>query len=166
MALALAALALLGVACSPGSYPADIFPEMHYEPFYRRLEPRRLAPPPGAVPVTGGRPSLSFEQAGGLANPLPRTADALARARQVYAVNCATCHGADGRGQGPMASYFRQAGALPPVDLASPRVRDRTDGQLYWLTANGLGNMPPFGDLLAERDLWSLVHVIREVQGR
>ena len=45
----LLAVALLAVACTPGAYPIDIFPEMHYAPAQRRLEPNRLAVPPGAV---------------------------------------------------------------------------------------------------------------------
>src|SRR5581483_7005430 len=48
-------LALLLSGCNPGAYPLDIFMEMHYEPSQRRLEPRRLAPPADAVPVTRGR---------------------------------------------------------------------------------------------------------------
>jgi mono/diheme cytochrome c family protein len=74
------------------------------------------------------------------------------------------CHGTDGRGQSAVAAQFARAGAVPPIDLASPRVRARTDGQLNWLVANGLGNMPPYGDLLSETELWAVVLFIREVQ--
>jgi mono/diheme cytochrome c family protein len=159
-----AAVAVLA-GCNPGAYPVDIFPEMHYQAAYRRLEPERLAPPPDAVPITGGRPTLTYAEASGLANPVARTAATLARAREVYGVNCAMCHGADGRGQSVVGEHFARAGAVPPVDLASVRVRARGDGELYWLTANGIGNMPPFGDLLTESELWGLVHFIRDVQG-
>ncbi len=157
-------LALLGAACNAGAYPVDIFPEMHYAPAYRRLQPERL-PPPGAVPITGGKPTYTFAQAGGLANPVPATADTLAAAKATYGVNCAMCHGADGHGDSPVAAYFRAAGVVPPVDFASPRVRGRSDGQLYWLVTNGIGNMPPFRDLLTDEQVWSLVDYIRSVQG-
>jgi mono/diheme cytochrome c family protein len=162
--VALAGMALLLTACNPGSYAVDIFPEMHYQPSHRRLEPDRRAPPDDAVPVTGGRPRHTFEQAAGLPNPAPRSQETLQRARQVYAVNCGMCHGADGRGQSLVAGYFRAAGQVPPVDFAGDRVRGRSDGQLYWIVINGLGNMPPFDDLLDEADIWALVHLIREVQ--
>jgi mono/diheme cytochrome c family protein len=157
---------VLAAACNPGAYPVDLFPEMHYQPSQRRLEPQRLAPPPDAVPVTGARPRLTFEQATGLQNPVPRGPETLERARQVYQVNCAMCHGPKGDGQSVIAGYFKGAGMVPPVDFASDRVRARGDGQLYWIVANGLGNMPPFGRLLTEEELWTVVHFIREAQQR
>ncbi|HLH24410.1 MAG TPA: cytochrome c [Chloroflexota bacterium] len=164
-AAALGLLALLGVACYPGAYPVDVFPEMHYEPAYRRLEPNRLPPPPGAVPITGAKPTYTFAQAGGLTNPVAATPDNLAAARATYSVNCAMCHGPDGRGDSPVATYFRGAGVVPPVDFAGARVRGRSDGQLYWLITNGIGDMPPFRDLLTEQEVWGLVDYVRSVQG-
>lgn len=160
--------ALITGGCNPGAYPIDIFPEMHYQPSQRLLEPDRLAPPADAVPVTGGRPEYTYDEAAGLTNPVPRNAETLAGARLLYDVNCAVCHGADGRGQGAMAEYYARARAtavLPPTDLASDRVRNRTDGELYWLVTHGIGNMPPFRQLLTEEQTWLVVHFIRDVQG-
>ena len=37
---------------------------------------------------------------------------------------------------------------------------------VLWIIVNGLGNMPTFGDLLTDDDVWSAVYAIREVQGR
>jgi mono/diheme cytochrome c family protein len=48
-----------------------------------------------------------------------------------------------------------------PVDFRSDRVRNRMDGQLFWIVANGLGNMPAFRDLLSEKDLWTVVLFVR-----
>ena len=47
----------------------------------------------------------------------------------------------------------------------SASVRERSDGQLYWLIVNGIGNMPPFHDLLTEEEVWGLVGYVRSVQG-
>jgi mono/diheme cytochrome c family protein len=156
------------VGCNTGSYPLDVFPEMHYQPSQRALEPDRRSPPDGAVPIGGGAPRLTFEQAAGLANPLARTPETGAAGRRVYEVNCVVCHGGDGRGGGAMAAYYGRGAAapVPPTDLASPRVRARTDGQLWWIVRRGLGNMPPFEDLLTEDEVWLVVQLIREVQGR
>jgi hypothetical protein len=150
-------------ACGPTTYPADVFPEMHYQPSYRRLEPDRAAPPADAVPVTGSTPQMSFDDATNLANPVQPSAvgESLERATQLEHVNCATCHATDGHGQGPVARYFSP---VKPVDFASDRVRNRTDGQLFWIIANGIGNMPAFRSLLSETDLWSVVLFVRQVQ--
>jgi mono/diheme cytochrome c family protein len=150
---------LMATACGPTTYPADVFPEMHYQPSVRRLEPRRPPPPADAVPVNGSTPHLSFDDAASLSNPLPATPEALQRARDLARVNCSACHGADGHGQGPVAGYFSP---VRPVDFRSDRVRTRSDGQLFWIVANGLGNMPPFRSLLSEQELWTVVLFIRE----
>ena len=162
-----ATLSLIAAGCNTGSYPLDVFPEMHYQPPHRPLEPQRLSPPDGAVPISGAAPRLTFDQVAGLENPVAGTPEGLERARRVYQVNCAMCHGPDGRGGGTLASYYARGAAapVPPTDLASPRVRARTDGQLWWIVRHGLGNMPPFADLLAEDEVWLAVRFIREVQG-
>ena len=158
-------LALLLSGCYPGAYPIDIFIEMHYQQSQRRLEPSRLAPHPEAVPITGRRPMLTFEQAGQLQNPIQRNQQSQQRAARLYQVNCAMCHGADGRGQSPVSQRFQQAGFVPPVDFAGPRATSRNDGQLYWIVTNGLSNMPPFGDLLTDDERWLMVQQIRQFQG-
>jgi mono/diheme cytochrome c family protein len=154
-------LALLVVACGPTTYPADVFPEMHYQPSDRRMEPPREAPPADAVPVTGSTPHLSFDDATSLQNPIADTPAAIGDAQGLARVNCASCHGATGHGDGPVAGYFSP---VRPVDFASERVRNRTDGQLFWLIGNGIGNMPAFRDLLTERELWMVVLFVREQQ--
>ena len=157
---------LLLSGCATGTYPLDIFPEMHNQPSQRYLEPERRAPPRGAVPISGARPRLTFEQAADQPNPVPQTPETLTHAGGLYRVNCAACHGPGGRGDGPMAAYFRDNPAAPvsPVDLSSARVQQRTDGQLHWLLANGIGNMPAYGNLLADQDLWALVIYVRTVR--
>lgn len=163
--LAIAAVALLATACYPGAYPIDVYQEMHYQQTHRRLEPDRLAPPEGAVPISGARPAFTFEEAAALDNPVPGSAQTQARARELYRVNCSICHGQDGRGRSVVTEYFTRANLVPPVDLASSHVRARSDGELYWIITNGLGNMPPFRALLREEEVWSVVLFIRDVQG-
>jgi mono/diheme cytochrome c family protein len=75
------------------------------------------------------------------------------------------CHGRDGRGESEVARRFAAAGFVAPVDFSTSRVQQRSDGELYWIITNGLGNMPPFGDLLTEEQTWSAVYVIRESRG-
>ena len=133
---------------------------MHYQPAPRRLEPPREAPPEDAVPITGSTPHRNFDEATSVTNPVSRTPQSLQHAQELARVNCAMCHGDDGHGSGRVASYFSP---VRPVDLASERVRNRTDGQLFWLIANGIGNMPAFRHLLSEQDLWTIVLYVRQV---
>ncbi len=165
--LAVLAAALLGAtACTPGAYPIDFFNEMHYQASQRREQPDRLAPPPDAVPVTGRRSAMTFDQATALQKPVDRTPASLDRAHELYRVNCVACHGQNGDGRGVVAGYFQAAGFVPPVAFSSERVRARSDGQLQWLITYGIGNMPTFKHLLSEQEVWTLVLAIRELGGQ
>jgi len=161
-------LALVSAGCAAtGAYPRETFTEMHYQQSYRSQEPPRLQASPLSVPITGRTAEpANFQEAGGLANPVPLTPVALERARALYAVNCSMCHGPEGHGNSPMSTLFGQARVTPPVDFASQRVKARTPGQVYWFVTNGLGNMPAFGKLLTSEERWALVHYVRTVAGQ
>jgi mono/diheme cytochrome c family protein len=159
-------LVLILAACNPGSYPVDIFPEMHYQISQRRLEPNRLSPPRESIPTTGRSAAISFTEAKDVANPIARDARSSLRATALYNTNCAMCHGANGDGQAVVATHFRNAGRVPPVDLRAARATGRTDGELHWILTNGLGGMPPFGSLLSDEERWLLVQHVRGTQGR
>lgn len=158
-------VALLLTGCSQGAYPADIFPEMHHQASYRRLEPSRPAPPSGSVPTSGGQAAYTFDEARRLNNPIPDTPQSRQHAMELYAVNCAMCHGQSGRGDGVVERYFAQSGAVPPVDFTSQRVRRRSDAELWWLITNGIGGMPAFRGLLADEERWTVLYAIHVAQG-
>ncbi len=177
--LAGTALALVGTACvSTNTYPIDFFSEMHYQKSFRSQEPPRLDIPAGVVPVTGGEPQYTLEEARDLQNPFANDPQAAARGQQLYQLNCAQCHGAAGDGNAPMAVYWRLVeGAVPPANLKDPAVVARTDGELYWILTNGytspqnqvqyprgITNMPAFGKLLTPEQRWELVTYIRQLQ--
>lgn len=176
----LLALVFAAGCSSTNTYPIDFFSEMHYQKSFRAQEPPRLDIPAGAVPITGGEVAYTFEEARDLQNPLAGDPQARERGAQLYAVNCAVCHGTEGRGDGRMAALWStQQGAVPPADLTSTLVVGRTDGELYWILTNGftspenqvafpggLTNMPAFGKLLTPEERWALVAYIRQLQGQ
>lgn len=164
-------LVLLVSACLPGSYPLDIFNEMHYQWSFKKQEPPRLSPPAGAVPITGREVNYTLEQARNLTNPLPRNQQTVDRGRQVFAINCVACHGEQGKGNGIIAAYFRAAQKPTPADLTAEPVLSQTDGEIFWYITNGVERdgvkyMPPWRNLISENDRWALVAFIRSLQGR
>lgn len=81
-------------------------------------------------------------------------------AKTTAETNCATCHGASGKGDGPAAA------ALPPpkpADWTSARLAKETDGEIFWKITNGRGAMPPWKHL-PEKERWELVNYIRSLQ--
>lgn len=171
--LALATLALLGAGCrritgsfpSTGSYPADVFTEMHYTQSYRSQEPPRLASA-GAVPITGVEQAYTAEQYAALTNPTPRTPENLTRGAELFRVNCSMCHGVQGKGNGPVGDALVASQYSRPPDLAALVTADKSDGQLYQLVSEGVFVMPRFKSLLSAEDRWLILHHVRRLQGK
>lgn len=97
----------------------------------------------------------------GARNPLPPTAEVLARGREHFVADCAVCHGSDGRGGTRLGS-----GLYPkPSDLTSAAMQSLSDGEIFWVVHNGvrLSGMPAWGRDGEERDQWTweIVHLIR-----
>ena len=93
-------------------------------------------------------------------NPIPRTADSIARGRQLFEKDCAVCHGAQGRGDGPAAASMPRR----PDDLgkiAGPPIFP--DGVVVYRIANGKRLMPAFKAALSEDELWDLLNFIRSL---
>jgi mono/diheme cytochrome c family protein len=80
-----------------------------------------------------------------------RAADAL------FNVSCASCHGRDGRGQGP----GRPPGATVPDFTPTAFQAQRSDEQLAEVIRTGRGLMPPFGKQVNEQGISALVARVR-----
>jgi putative copper resistance protein D len=89
----------------------------------------------------------------------PYAAPSVARGAVLYAENCALCHGATGRGDGPAA------GSLPirPADLTESHLFAHSPGDLFWWVSHGLdqGVMPAFAGILNPNQRWDVINFIR-----
>lgn len=90
-------------------------------------------------------------------NPVPPSAEAAARGREIYRKECASCHGNTGRGDGPKAAELD----TKIGDLASTRTQAQTDGSLFWKITEGRGDMPNTRTTLTDEQRWMLVHYLR-----
>ncbi|WP_321805733.1 cytochrome c [Burkholderia sp. BCC1993] len=87
----------------------------------------------------------------------------LMRGAHLYAQHCATCHGADGRGEGPLAASL----AHWPPTFAGALLARRLDGELYWRMrhgtrdARGAASMPGFAATLGPADTWAVLDYLK-----
>jgi mono/diheme cytochrome c family protein len=94
-------------------------------------------------------------------NPLPAEKKTIDQGAKVAKVNCASCHGPMGKGNGPAAVALNPK----PADWTSKRVQDEPDGEIFWKITTGRGAMPAWRHL-SENDRWALVRYIRTLAGK
>ena len=97
-----------------------------------------------------------------LANPTPSGPSVVQQGEALFRTHCASCHGSEGRGDGPAAAAL----AGPPADLTAEHVDDHTDGDIFWWLAHGMAGtaMPGFEQTLSETERWQLIRFVRSLR--
>ncbi len=122
----------------------------------------------GHMPVATSAPPMPFEKriAGMALNakiqaeapkdaPIQPDEPNLTAGAQIYAVNCAFCHGLPNQTAAPTAAK----GMFPvPPQLFEHTVTDDPVGETYWKVANGirLTGMPSFSKSLSDTQMWQV----------
>jgi len=106
-------------------------------------------------------------------NPLSSSTEALARGRALWRTHCETCHGTEGRGDGPNARLHERRKKHAPRNLTKPNVQENlTDGDIFWRVSKGLVEgesiiMPAYESKVpSETERWLLVLYVRELGRR
>jgi mono/diheme cytochrome c family protein len=94
-------------------------------------------------------------------NPTPSDKKTVEQGEKVAKVNCVSCHGDKGKGNGPAAVALNPK----PADWTSKRVQDMPDGEIFWKITAGRGPMPSWRHL-PENDRWAVVRFIRTLAGK
>lgn len=110
----------------------------------------------------------NFERGYWLTNdPLALTEQNLAKGKYVFLDRCVGCHGINGAGNGPAASFFE----VKPFDFTDPSMSGPmgpfgSDGMFYYrMLIGGHGtSMEPFGTRLSVEDMWRVVLFLRTIR--
>jgi mono/diheme cytochrome c family protein len=142
-----------------------------YRWFHNMTESPRIMPgerafsmPAGSVP-RGGELRLPKEEREAAAlrrNPVPATAASVQKGGELFVIYCTPCHGAQGKGNGPVSTKF-----VPPADLTNADLQKvRTDG--YWQSYMSVGGavMPSYGEALSAEERWHVVNFLRTLAQR
>ena len=92
-------------------------------------------------------------------SPVAASPKALEQGKKVAQVNCVSCHGKGGKGDGAAAAALNPK----PADWTSKKIQGESDGELFWKITNGRGAMPAWRHL-SENDRWALVQHIRTLK--
>ena len=94
-----------------------------------------------------------------LQNPVARSVESVERGALLFAAHCASCHGADGAGGGPLAETL----PAPPANF-TVHVPFHPDGVLFAWIRDGIRGtgMPAWQEQLSEQERWDLVNYLRD----
>lgn len=124
-------------------------------------------PPEGTIPR--GHPPLDYEateedalRAGvELTNPIdPEDSEATSRGRHVFQTFCVPCHGAGGKGDGPVS----MRGFPPPPSLLVQKTVEMPDGRMFHVVTFGQKNMPGYSVQISQDDRWKAIRYVRVLQ--
>ncbi|OGP07409.1 MAG: hypothetical protein A2048_05830 [Deltaproteobacteria bacterium GWA2_45_12] len=91
-----------------------------------------------------------------ISNNIPSTPDLVTKGQSLYMGHCMSCHGAEGRGDGPAAVAFNPK----PRNFISEKFKQgASPSATFYTITNGLGSMPSFASLSVV-DRLALVHYV------
>ena len=95
-----------------------------------------------------------------MVNPVKPSAASIGQGKKMYEIDCEVCHGKDGDGKGDLAADMK----VKLADYHDPAaLKDRTDGELFYIIKNGKGETPSEGDRAKPDAIWNLVNYIRSL---
>jgi mono/diheme cytochrome c family protein len=89
----------------------------------------------------------------------PTTADAASvkAGEAAYKRYCASCHGKAGLGDGVKARALKTF----PGDFSGEEYQSQTDGEHFYKTKFGRGEMPAYENKIPDTDIWHMVNYMR-----
>jgi mono/diheme cytochrome c family protein len=93
-----------------------------------------------------------------LANPVKSDDESLKTGKEVWIKHCQSCHGKQGRGDGPKAAQLKTAAG----DFSKADVHKQSDGSFYYKIAEGRDDMPAFKKKIPDaEEIWAVVNYMR-----
>jgi mono/diheme cytochrome c family protein len=74
-----------------------------------------------------------------------------------YARNCASCHGRTGLGDGPKGRALKTFSG----DFSGAEFQGQTDGEHFYKTKFGRGEMPAYDKKIPDTEIWHMVNYMR-----
>ncbi len=90
-------------------------------------------------------------------NPVEKNEASLKAGQSLYIKHCASCHGKTGLGDGVKSRALKTFSG----DLTGPDYQNQTDGEQFYKTKFGRGEMPKYEGRLSDEDIWNIVNYMR-----
>jgi mono/diheme cytochrome c family protein len=93
-------------------------------------------------------------------NPVAKGDESNKAGQALYVKNCASCHGKTGLGDGVKARMLKDF----PGDFSGAYSQNQTDGEHFYKTKTGRGEMPKYEGKLSDDDIWNIVNYMRTLK--
>jgi mono/diheme cytochrome c family protein len=87
-------------------------------------------------------------------NPVAKSDASSKAGLDLFTKNCASCHGKAGLGDGVKARVLKDF----PGDFSKADFQNLSDGDHFYKTKTGRGDMPKFESKLSDEDIWNIVN--------
>jgi mono/diheme cytochrome c family protein len=171
-----AAASLTGCGASRDRRAYEYMPDMARDPAYKAYAPNPVTRdgltlqrpvsgtiPRGYQPFHFGSGEPEAERAGReLHNPYSANPRTLEEGKALFETYCAVCHGAQGRGDGPISAKIPA-----PPSYVSDRLMEFQPGRFFHVITLGTGKMPSYASQLSADERWKIVtYVYTTLQNR
>ena len=93
-------------------------------------------------------------------NTVASSPESITLGSNLYKKNCASCHGKIGKGDGVKARTLETF----PGDFTKPEFHAQTDGELFYKTKIGRGDMPAYDKKIPDEDIWNMVNYMKTMK--
>ncbi|WP_461115745.1 c-type cytochrome [Spirosoma jeollabukense] len=94
-----------------------------------------------------------------LTNPIAESEKTQAEGQVLYTRYCSHCHGATGKGDGPVAKEYK---GVP--NYSTDAYKTMNDGHIFHVITHGKGRMWPHGSQITPEDRWKIVQYVHKLQ--
>lgn len=90
-------------------------------------------------------------------NPVAKSEASNEAGKVLYVKHCASCHGKTGLGDGVKSRMLNDFSG----DFSGDYYQNQTDGEHFYKTKTGRGEMPKYEGRLSDDDIWNIVNYMR-----
>ena len=90
-------------------------------------------------------------------NPVAMSEASTQAGQVLFSKTCAACHGKTGLGDGVKVKSLKTT----MNDFSKAEFQNQTDGEHFYKTKTGRGDMPKYEGKLSDDDIWNLVNFMR-----
>ena len=133
-----------------------------HEIYYNRQPVKGTIPLGELFAYTLSDDTTGYKLSAGVKSPLaPISKVEMAEAGRLFNINCAICHGAEGKANGPLATSGKIGGV---ANLTAEAYVKMADGTMYHTLQYGKNKMGSYASQLSRKQRWEIVQYIRTLQ--